>query len=142
MSSAAGVAAKAHGELAWLGTPVPLDDPGQQLAVDFQEQIRGCRPLRHSTEHWGEAAILGLATRAQKLTPIMFSDDYNARVAANNHDVKAVSVHKYLHLMIRATAMTAPRAASHAKALHAANRHQDYTQQELEAGRLGRVGMP
>ena len=141
-SSDARWASKALSELAWLGAPVPLDDLGQQLAVDFQEEIRGGRPLRHPAEHWGEAAILGLATRAQALTPLMFSDDYNARIAADSNGVKAVGVHKYLHLMVRARAMTAPRASAHAQALHAAGRHQDYTQQELVDGRLGRVGMP
>ena len=135
-------AAKALGELAWLGKPVALDDLGQQLAVDFQEEIRGSRPLRHPAEHWGEAAILGLTTRAEKLTPLMFCDDYNARLAADGNGVKAVGVHKYLHLLIRARAMPAPRAAGHAQALYAAGRHQDYTQQELAVGRLGRVGMP
>jgi hypothetical protein len=93
-------------------------------------------------QHYGEAAIIALATRAQKLRPLMLSDDYDARVAANNHGVEPFSVHKLLHLMIRQGKITAAQAAGFADALYSAGRAQDYTAAELSSGHLGRVGQP
>lgn len=135
-------AAKALGELGWLKTPVGLDDLGVNLALELQELIRGSRPLRHPMEHWGEAAILALASRAKTLTPVMLSDDYNARLAAADLGVKPVSVHKLLSLMVRKGCLDSARAASHVAALHANQRGFDYTEAELRSGRLGRVGEP
>ena len=60
----------ALGQLAWLGKPVRLDDPvGARLAVEVQEQIAAGRPLKYDLEHYGEAAILALASRARSLRP-------------------------------------------------------------------------
>jgi hypothetical protein len=72
----------------------------------------------------------------------MLSDDYDARVAARNHNVEPFSVHKLLHLMIKQGKVTAVQAASYADALRSAGRAQDYTAAELHSGRLGRVGQP
>lgn len=125
------------------GEAIGLDDPvGVELAVQLQEEIAGGRPLKHPMEHYGEAAVISLASRARKVRPLMLCDDYNARVAAKNHKVEPVSVHKLLYLMIRQGKITAADAAGFADALHAAGRHQDYTAQELASGRLGRVGQP
>ena len=135
-------AAKALGELDWLNTPVGLDTVGLSLALELQEVIRGSRPLRHPMEHWGEAAILALASRAKTLTPVMLSDDYNARLAAAARGVKPVSVHKLLSLMVRKGRLDSARAASHVAALHANQRGFDYTEAELRSGCLGRVGEP
>lgn len=58
------------GQLDWLGEPVRVDDPvGTQLAVELQELIAGGRPLTHDMQHYGEAAIISLASRAQRLQP-------------------------------------------------------------------------
>jgi hypothetical protein len=136
-------AATAIGHLGWLGEPVSLDDPaGVELAVRLQERIAGGRPLKHEMEHFGEAAIISLACRARVLRPLLLSDDYDARVAAKNNHVEALSVHKLLHVMIRQGKVTAAEAASFTDALHGAGRAQDYTAQELASGRLGRVGQP
>ncbi|HEY1616926.1 MAG TPA: hypothetical protein VGG25_04870 [Streptosporangiaceae bacterium] len=139
----AGWAGATLGQLDWLGTPVRLDDPaGTRLAVELQEMIAGGRPLLHDMQHFGEAAIISLASRARTLRPLMLSDDYDARVAARNHNVEPFSVHKLLHLMIRQGKVTAVQAASYADTLHSVGRAQDYTAAELHSGRLGRVGQP
>lgn len=136
-------AGTALGQLDWLGAPVRVDDPvGTRLAVELQELIAGGRPLVHEMQHFGEAAIISLASRARHLRPLMLSDDYDARVAAKNRDVEPFSVHKLLHLMISQGKITAAQASGYADALHAANRAQDYTAAELASGRLGRVGLP
>jgi hypothetical protein len=136
-------AGTALSQLDWLPEPAPLDDPvGVELAVSLQEEVAGGRPLKHPMEHFGEAAVISLACRAQRLKPLMLCDDYDARVAAKNHDVEPLSVHKLLHLMIRQGKVTAAEAAGFADALHAAGRAKDYTVQELSSGRLARVGQP
>jgi hypothetical protein len=136
-------AGAALGQLSWLGEPVRLDDPaGTELAVELQEQIAAGRPLKHALEHFGEAAIISLASRARKLRPLMLSDDYDARIAAKNRSVEPLSVHKLLHLMISQRKITAAQAAGFADALNSAGRAQDYTAEELASGRLGRVGQP
>jgi hypothetical protein len=134
-------AGTALGQLEWLGEAVALDDPvGVELAVQVQEEIAGGRPLKHPMEHFGEAAVISLASRAQQMKALMLCDDYGARVAAKNRNVQPVSVHKLMHLMIRQGKLTATEAATFADALHTAGRHPDYTAQELASGRLGRVG--
>jgi hypothetical protein len=133
----------ALGQLDWLGEPVRLDDPaGTELAVQVQEHIAAGRPLKHPLEHFGEAAIISLASRARTLRPLMLSDDYDARVAAKTRNVAPLSVHKLLHLMIRQHRVTAAQAADFAEALNKAGRAPDYTAEELTSGRLGRVGQP
>lgn len=127
-------ASTALSQLGWLGEPVALDDPtGVELAVRLQEQIAAGRPLKHEMEHFGESAIISLASRARVVRPLVLSDDYDARVAAKNSRVEALSVHKLLHLMVRQGKVTAT---------YKAGRAQDYTAQELTSGRLGRVGQP
>lgn len=136
-------ASTALSQLGWLGEPVALDDPaGVELAVRLQEQIAAGRPLKHEMEHFGESAIISLASRAQVVRPLLLSDDYDARVAAKNSRVEAFSVHKLLHLMVRQGKLTATDAASFADVLYKAGRAQDYTARELASGRLGRVGQP
>jgi hypothetical protein len=92
----------ALGQLDWLGKPVRLDDPvGTDLALEVQEELAAGRGLKHPAEHYGEAAIIALASRAQTLRPLMLSDDYNARVAAHTRGIRVLSVHKLLHLMVK-----------------------------------------
>jgi hypothetical protein len=143
-SDAAAVwAGTALGQLDWIGPPVRVDDPaGTQLAVELQELIAGGRPLTHDMQHYGEAAIISLASQAQRLQPLMLCDDYDARVAARNRYVEPFSVHKLLHLMIKQGRITSAQAAGFADALHSAGRAQDYTAAELDSGLLGRVGQP
>jgi hypothetical protein len=130
-------------QLDWLGEPVPVDDPvGVELAVRFQEQVAAGRPLRHELEHFGEAAVVALASRAQLFEPRMLSDAYDARVLAKNNHVEPVSVHRLLFSMIAAGRLGEAEAADFASALHAAGRAPDYTVEELRTGRLGRVGRP
>ncbi len=65
VSGWAGTALK---QLDWLGTPVRVDDPvGTRLAVELQEQIAGGRALSHPMQHYGEAAIISLASRARRV---------------------------------------------------------------------------
>jgi hypothetical protein len=136
-------AGTALGQLDWLGEPVSLDDPaGVELAVQLQEETAAGRPMRHSMEHFGEAAVISLASRARRMRPLMLCDDYNARVTASNHRVEPFSVHKLMHLMITQGKITATQAAAFADALDKAGRAHDYTAQELASGRLGRVGQP
>ena len=139
-------AGAALGQLDWLGKPVRLDAPADlELAVELQERIAAGRPLKHPLEHFGEAAIIALGHRVQRrlhLRPAILSDDYDARVAAKNHDVEPLSVHKLMHLMIRQGKVTAAQATGFADALQKAGRAQDYTTAELTSGRLGRVGEP
>jgi hypothetical protein len=136
-------AKRALGQLEWLGEPVRVDDPvGTELAQEFQEQVAAGRPLKHDLEHYGEAAIVALASRAHQLAPRILSDDYDARVLAKNNNVEPVSVHRLLVSMIAAGAITDAAAAGFATALHAAGRAPDYTAEELRIGRLGRVGQP
>lgn len=140
---AAAWAGVALGQLGWLGAAVPVDDPvGTRLAVEIQEAIAGTRRLLHPMQHYGEAAIVALASRAKRLRPLMLSDDYDARVAALSHAIVPVSVHKLLHLMISQGKITADQAAAFAKALCSARRAVDYAAAELASGRLGRVGRP
>jgi hypothetical protein len=108
----------------------------------FSGQIAAGRPLKHALEHFGEAAIISMASRARTLRPLMLSDDYDARVAAKNRNVEPLSVHKLMHLMISQGKVTAAQAFSFADALNRAGRAQDYTADELASGRLGRVGQP
>jgi hypothetical protein len=139
----AGWARIALGQLDWLGQAMPVDDPvGTRLAAQFQAAIAGEHPLLHDMQHYGEAAIIALASRAQRLRPLMLSDDYNARVAASKNGITPVSVHKLLYLMIRQGRTTADQAAAFAAALASAKRAQDYTAAELASGQLGRVGRP
>jgi hypothetical protein len=133
----------ALGQIDWLGEPVLVDDPvGTSLAQQYQEQVAAGRVLRHRLEHYGEAAIVALAGRAQHLAPRMLSDDYDARVLAKNNKVEPVSVHRLLFSMIANGAITDSTAAEFAGALHSAGRAPDYTAEELRTGRLGRVGHP
>jgi hypothetical protein len=133
----------ALGQLDWLGTPVRLDDPvGTNLALEVQEELAAGRGLKHPAEHYGEAAIIALASRARTLRPLMLSDDYNARVAANTRGIRALSVHKLLHLMIKQGKLSKSEAAGFAEALYVVGRSLDYTAEELSSGRLGRVGQP
>lgn len=142
-SSVAVWAKTALSQLDWLGNPVRLDDPeGTDLAVALQEELAAGRSLKHNAEHFGEAAIIALASRARLLRPLMLSDDYNARIAAKKHNVTPLSVHKILHLMIRQKKLTAAKATEFAHALFSVGRAQDYTMSELESGALGRVGQP
>jgi hypothetical protein len=127
----------------WLGQAVPLDDPaGTRLAVEIQEELAAGRSLKHNLEHYGEAAIISMASRARTLQPLMLSDDYNARVAAKRHGVQPLSVHKLIHIMITQQKITASQASGFADALNKAGRALDYTAAELTAGKLGRVGQP
>lgn len=142
-SSTAKWASRALTQLDWLGNPVPVDDPvGTELALQFQEQVAAGRPLRHDLEHYGEAAIVALASRAHLLAPRMLSDDYDARVLAKNNNVEPVSVHRLLFSMIAGGIISDAEAADFAEALRAAGRAQDYTAEELRTGRLGRAGRP
>jgi hypothetical protein len=87
----------ALGQLGWLGDPVVLDSPsGTNLASEIQQDLAAGRTLRHDLEHWGESAIISLASRAIHLRPFMLSDDYDARIAAHARGVEAMSVHKLL----------------------------------------------
>lgn len=139
----AGWASQALKQLDWLGEPVRVDDPlGTQLAVRSQEQVAAGRPLRHDLEHYGEAAIVALASRARTVAPRMLSDDYDARVLAKNNDVEPVSVHRLLFSMITCGVISDIEAADFADALRLAGRAQDYTAAELRTGRLGRAGRP
>jgi hypothetical protein len=136
-------AAAALGQLDWLGKPVVVDEPtGIELAAAVQERISAGRPLLHPAQHYGEAAIIALASRAQSLRPILLSDDYDARVAAKAYNIEPLSVHKLVHLMIRQCKVTAVQAFRFAEALEKAGRAKDYTVEELTSGRLGRVGQP
>jgi hypothetical protein len=136
-------AKRALGQLEWLGKPVRVDDPvGTGLALQFQEQVAAGRPLKHDLEHYGEAAIVALTSRANTLAPRMLSDDYDARVLAKNNRVEPVSVPRLLFSMITAGAISDVEAADFAGVLHAAGRAQDYTAEELRIGRLGRAGQP
>lgn len=142
-SPTASWAGQALKQLDWLGVPVCVDDPvGTELALRFQEQVAAGRPLKHDLEHFGEAAIVALASRARKVAPRMLSDDYDARVLAKNNEVEPVSVHRLLFSMIVAGHISDAEAARFAAALHAAGRAPDYTAKELRTGRLGRVGQP
>jgi hypothetical protein len=141
--SAAPWAETALGQLDWLGEPVSLDDPvGTRLAAEIQLELAAGRALKHDSEHWGEAAIIALAARAQTVRPLMLSDDYNARVAALARGTNAYSVHKLLHQMIKQQRLAPAVAARFAEALTTAGRAQDYTADELASGKLGRVGQP
>ncbi|MGQ0776530.1 MAG: hypothetical protein ACT4NY_19245 [Pseudonocardiales bacterium] len=56
----------ALGQLDWLGNPVRLDDPeGTDLAAALQEELAAGRSLKHDAEHFGEAAIIALASPAR-----------------------------------------------------------------------------
>lgn len=72
----------------------------------------------------------------------MFSDDYDARVAAHSRGVASFSVHKLLHTMARQSKISSVLAAEFAEALARAKRAQDYTEVELLSGKLGRAGKP
>lgn len=143
MSNTARWAKRALGQLEWLGEPVRVDDPvGTALAVRFREQVAAGRPLKHDLEHYGEAAIVALASRARTVAPRMLSDDYDARVLAKNNCVEPVSVHRLLFSMIAGGVISDVTAAGFAEALRVAGRAQDYTAEELRTGRLGRAGHP
>jgi hypothetical protein len=142
-SPTAGWASEAIKQLEWLGEPVRVDDPvGTELALRFQEQVAAGRPLKHDLEHYGEAAIVALASRARTLAPRMLSDDYDARVLAKSNNVEPISVHRLLFSMITHGVITDIQAADFAEALRTAGRAQDYTAEELRTGRLGRAGRP
>jgi hypothetical protein len=142
-SPTAGWAGQALKQLDWLGESVRVDDPvGTELALQFQEQVAAGRPLKHDLEHYGEAAIVALASRARNLAPRMISDDYDARVLAKNNHVEPVSVHRLLFSMITSGIISDVEAADFAEALHVAGRALDYTAEELRRGRLGRAGRP
>ena len=138
-----GWASTALTQLDWLGEPVALDDPvGVKLAIDIQTELTAGRGLRYDAEHWGESAIIALASRAMHFDPLILSDDFDARIVAHNHQVKPVSIHKLLHLLIRRNKLEATTAEGLSKALRTAGRSSDYTAQELTNGKLGRVGEP
>ena len=135
-------ASTALGQLEWLGAPVALDSPsGTILASEIQQDLAAGRG-RHDLEHWGESAIISLASRAIHLRPFLLSDDYDARIAAHAKGVESVSVHKFLHLLVVRGRITAQDAASFSDVLHDAGRSPDFTADELRSGRLGRVGQP
>ena len=120
-----------------------VDSPtGTALASEIQQDLAAGRSLRHPLEHWGESAIISLASRAIHLRPFMLSDDCDARIAAHTKGVEAMSVHKLLHLLIIRSHITVEAAASFSDALRDAGRSPDLTADELRSGRLKRVGEP
>lgn len=130
-------------QLDWLGTPVRLVEPdGVTLAVEIQEQLAAGRALRHDLEHFGESAIIAMASRLSKLRPLMLTDDYDARVIAKVRRVGSVSVRKFLHLMVQQGKLSAETAASFTEVLFDAGRGPRVTAAEFEAGRIGRAGLP
>ena len=120
-----------------------VDEPaGTRLVQRFQKEVAGTRPLKHDSEHVGEATIVALASRAHWLAPRMLSDDYDARVLAKNNNVEPASVHRLLSAMIATRKITDVEAARFAAALRDAGRAPDYTAEELRTGRLGRAWRP
>ncbi|MEI6621981.1 MAG: hypothetical protein WCP28_08755 [Actinomycetes bacterium] len=135
-------AAGALTQLAWLGKPLEMSPADETRADELQKIIAGGRALTHPQQHYGEAAIIATATRATLVKTAMLSDDYGARIEAKNHGLTTASVHKLIHLLIRNNVITAQTGWQFAEALHKAGRAQDYSIDELQDGKLGRVGRP
>ena len=113
-----------------------------ETALEYLKVLRVLNKPREAREHWGESAIIAVASRARTLAPIMLCDDHGARVAANDNGIKPYGVHKLLSLMIKQNRITATDAETHANALNLASRFADYTAAELASFDLGRAGEP
>jgi hypothetical protein len=111
-------------------------------AWDIQREVANTRPLKWDGEHLAEATIIAVAETGERSSPIMLREDYDARVAATNHGIKAMSIHRLLHSMISQNTISSGRAFEHSEAIRKANRGPDVTAEELTAGRLGRIGKP
>lgn len=138
------LARRARERLGWLGEVVDttdLSDAGR--AREIQESVRGARPLRHDWEHWAESVILDIASRLRQTTPVLFTEDYNARVEAGRWGIESFSVHKLLAAMVVGGRLDDAMAAVFADRLHKAGRAgRTYTASEFRRGDLGRVGRP
>ena len=141
-SNVAGYANQALGDLHWAGESVPIKDTDIIRARVLQEEIRALKPLKYDLEHWGESAIIALASLAQHFSPVMLCEDYNARVAANRNGIKTYSVHKLLSRMLKENKISLSEAISHTDALCSHARGPSITARELTQGELGRVGRP
>lgn len=100
-SKVARYANQALGNISWAGKPISIKDADIVSARVFQEEISALKPLKYDLEHWGESAIIALASRARHFSPTMLCEDYNARVAANRNGVKSYSVHKLLARILK-----------------------------------------
>ena len=138
-----GMAGTVLGAYAWLGDPVEIrTSKVLSAARDIQLEVANSRPLRWDGEHLAEATIIAVAETAQRSSPIMLSEDYDARVAAINHGIKAMSIHRLLHNMVRQNTISSARAFEHSEAIRKAKRGPEVTEEELTRGRLGRIGKP
>lgn len=130
-------------QLDWLHKPIRLDSPqGTDLALALQERMASGRMLRHPMEHFGEAAIIALASRARRMSPIMLSDDHDARTLARDYRVTPVSTHRLLHMLVQRRRITPDEAQRFCDALADHGRGPTITAADFLAGRLGRVGKP
>jgi hypothetical protein len=131
------------GAYAWLGDPLEIRSPKVLSAAwDIQTEVANSRALKWDGEHLAEAMIIAVAETAERSTPIMLSEDYDARVAAINHGIKAMSIHRLLHNMIRQDAISSARAFEHSEAIRKARRGPIVTEDDLIKGRMGRIGRP
>ena len=139
----AALARTALGQLAWTHSAVPLDDPaGVDLAIEIQNELAAGQPLRYPTEHWGEAAIISLASRSQNFKPQLLSDDYDARVAAAARGVDAIGVPMLISRMVQAGSVTCENAETWVAALARHRRCPAFTGAQLAAGTLGKHSLP
>jgi hypothetical protein len=85
-------------QLGWLGNPVPLP-PGDltELALDIQDDMAVAAPLERDDQHWGESTIIALGLGLKQLDVVMVSEDYDARVAAKQSGLSAMSLTRLLH---------------------------------------------
>lgn len=128
-------------DLDWLGEPLTVDDDRRSEVERLRDLIAGGRPLTHPLQHYGEAALIVIG---QPMGAEALIEDYDARIAAHDRHVPPISVHRLLHLWIKAEVLTAQQAVSYANAISDAGRGPSYTAEELETGgrALGRVWEP
>lgn len=142
-------ARRARGQLAWLGPVASTSMSDVNRARAIQRVIAGTRPLTHARQHWAESVMIEIARRMTQSTPVLLSEDHDARVEAHQTTpagegpIASYSVHKLLSRFVRAGQMPAQDAEGFADALQQADRAKiTYTAHDFATGRLRRVGQP
>lgn len=147
-----GLAATAHGDLAWLGPPADTNGYVRTDQVEeIQQLIADGKTLKDPFEHWAESVTIAMleaaAARGSAVECIFLTEDYSARVQANKVDrCTPKSVHRVLYERVQDGDLTAAEAESLAETMRSQCRGQDYTAEEFaDPNRyraLRRVGEP
>ena len=146
------LAAKALGDLAWLGSPVdtgPYVD--NSVVLEIQEQVADGRALKDEYEHWAESVAIAMmratADRGSTTAMMFLTEDHSARVQANKEPhCDPASLYRLMWEHVQNKTLEATEAERLAQLIDKAGRGPDCTAADFthpnRRRSLGRVGRP